>query len=77
MECTFSEMRQEFFEDADRQFKNGYARGFSDALLKHKVPMRPTWNQGKAYCSKCFQRFPMKRNDEEINYCSCCGQAVK
>ena len=36
MESPFYEMSQEFFDDANRQFKNGYARGYSDALLKAK-----------------------------------------
>lgn len=46
-------------------------------ILEKQKPVRPTWLQGKAYCSSCGLGFPRKRADMEINYCCHCGQAVK
>ena len=46
-------------------------------LLKEQEPALPTWSQGKAYCGKCGQKLPRKRENKEINFCGCCGQAVK
>lgn len=45
--------------------------------LKEREPVKPTWLQGKAYCSSCGHGFPRKSADREINYCSYCGRAVK
>lgn len=55
------------------------AQAIRDAIgmLKEQEPVRPTWLQGKAYCSSCGRGFPRKRADMEINYCGHCGQAVK
>ena len=46
-------------------------------LLKEQEPVRPTWLQGKAYCSSCGLGLPRKRAGMGINYCSHCGQGVK
>ena len=46
-------------------------------LLENFLAVVPTWNQGKAYCGKCGQRLPRKREDRKINYCGYCGRPVK
>ena len=45
--------------------------------LKEQEPVKPTWWQGKAYCGKCGQKMPRKRDGIERRYCSFCGRAVK
>ena len=36
-------------------------------------PIRPTWQQGKAYCGQCGKRIPLKIN---ANYCHKCGRGI-
>ena len=36
-------------------------------------PIRPTWQQGKAYCGQCGKRIPLKIN---ANYCHKCGREI-
>lgn len=36
-------------------------------------PVRPTWQQGKAYCGQCGKRIPLKIN---ANYCHKCGREI-
>ena len=42
-------------------------------ILKGKLPVRPTWQQGKAYCGDCGKRIPMKI---KAKYCHKCGREV-
>ena len=44
MESPFYEMSREFFEDANRQFKNGYARIVS-RTLENKIAFAESYNQ--------------------------------
>ena len=46
-------------------------------MLKEQESIKPTWNQGKAYCGQCGQRLPRKCDGIERRYCSFCGKAVK
>ena len=36
-------------------------------------PIRPTWQQGKAYCGQCGKRIPLKI---KANYCHKCGREI-
>ena len=36
-------------------------------------PIRPTWQQGKAYCGQCGKRIPLKI---KANYCHKCGRGI-
>lgn len=44
MESPFYEMSQEFFDDANRQFENGYARIVS-RTLENKIAFAESYNQ--------------------------------
>lgn len=48
---------------------------FAD-MLTLMEPVKPYWNQGRAYCGACGERLPMKHM-QGGKYCSYCGQAVK
>lgn len=74
----------EFARKRDLQFftpkhLENIAQWADDALnlLKERKPVKPTWNQGKAYCGQCGQKMPRKCDGIERRYCSFCGQAVK
>ena len=36
-------------------------------------PIRPTWQQGKAYCGQCGKRIPLKIN---AHFCHKCGREI-
>ena len=36
-------------------------------------PVKPTWNQGKAYCGACGKRIPQKIN---ARFCHKCGREI-
>ncbi len=44
------------------------------SLLKEQKAVKPTWQQGKAYCGSCGKRIPLKIG---ARFCHKCGQAVK
>jgi hypothetical protein len=43
------------------------------ALLKEQEAVKPTWQQGKAYCGSCGRRIPLKIG---ARYCHKCGRLV-
>ena len=44
------------------------------ALLKEQEAVKPTWQQGKAYCGSCGKRIPLKIG---ARYCHKCGKELK
>ena len=77
---TWNEVGKAYaYDEMDKKEKAKTVEWIDDTLelLKEQEPVKPTWSQGKAYCGKCGQRLPRKREDREINYCGYCGQAVK
>ena len=44
------------------------------ALLKEQEAVKPTWQQGKAYCGSCGKRIPLKIG---ARFCHKCGKAVQ
>ena len=43
-------------------------------LLKEKVPVYPTWKDGKMYCGYCGKRIPSKIG---ARYCHKCGTPIR
>ena len=43
------------------------------ACMRNADGVKPTWRQGKAYCSKCGKRIPRKTN---AHYCHKCGTKI-
>ena len=43
------------------------------ALLKEQEAVKPTWQQGKAYCGSCGKRIPLKIG---ARFCHKCGRQV-
>ncbi len=48
----------------------------TDFELKYRLPIKPRWDNGRAYCWKCGEKFP-KKHQTKRKFCSYCGQAVK
>lgn len=42
--------------------------------LKKQEAVKPTWQQGRAYCGSCGRRIPLKIG---ARYCHKCGKALK
>ncbi len=65
---------RECYSDSEVQETARQALDLIDELLKEQEAVKPTWQQGKAYCGSCGKRIPLKIG---ARFCHKCGQAVK